>query len=50
MEDDIKRYDKLCEELKYQIQFINEFAVFDFEYFQNTLNEAKELQKKINTP
>lgn len=48
MEDVFKRYELLCEEVKYQIKFLNDYYVFDFKHLEKTLNEMKILQKKIN--
>lgn len=43
----LERYETLSEEIKYQIQFIDDFYEFDFVYFNQTLQEMKTLQKKL---
>ena len=43
MEETFKRYQLLSKEVKYEIDFISNWEVFDFEHFKKILEEMKEL-------
>lgn len=43
-EKKIKRYELLAEDVKFQIKFIDDYYVFDFEHLEQTLKEMKKLQ------
>ena len=47
MEKIFERYELLCKDVTHQIGFLNDYYQMDFEYLQETLDEMKELQKKI---
>jgi hypothetical protein len=47
MEEYIKDYNLLTDDVKHQISFIYDYYEFNFEHIINTLNELKELQNKI---
>jgi len=47
MEELIKKYELLCNDVKHQIDFVDNFYEFDFNHLEETLNEMKTLQKKI---
>lgn len=47
MEETFKRYELLSKEVKYVINFISNWEVFDFENLQKVLNEMKELQESF---
>lgn len=47
MEKIFERYELLCKDVTHQIGFINDYYQMDFECLQETLDEMKELQKKI---
>lgn len=47
MEENFKRYELLCKEIKHQIDFIDDYYAFDFKHLEETLNEMKTLQEKI---
>lgn len=42
----IERYELLCEDIKYQIDFIGDFYEMDFTHLIETLTEMKKLQDK----
>jgi hypothetical protein len=47
MEEIYKRYELLCKDVKHQMNFIDDYYVFDFDNFEETLKEMKDLQKQI---
>lgn len=47
MEKIFERYELLCKDVTHQIGFLNDYYQMDFECLQETLDEMKELQKKI---
>ena len=47
MEKIFERYELLCKDVKYQIDFVDDYYVMDFEHLQKTLDEMKELQEII---
>lgn len=47
MEKIFERYELLCKDVKYQIDFVDDYYVFDFKHLNETLKEMKKLQNKI---
>ena len=43
-EEKFERYELLAEDVKFQIKFIDDYYVFDFEHLEQTLKEMKKLQ------
>lgn len=42
--ENFERYELLAEDVKFQIKFIDDYYVFDFDYLEQTLKEMKKLQ------
>ena len=47
MEKIFERYELLCNDVKHQIDFVDDYYEFDFKHLEETLNEMKKLQKQI---
>ena len=48
MKETYKKYELLCKDVKYQIDFIDDYHEFDFQELEETLNQMKTLQDNIN--
>jgi len=42
-----EKYEKLCEEIKFQMKFIDDAYCMDFDYFIETLQKLKDIQNEI---